>query len=94
MKYMNYSYPTNRYPPFFDEHPFRIYEKILDSRIDWPRHIDPQAKDLIKKLLVRDVTRRLGTLKVRLILVYRWFRWLVGIKDQMVWCSFSVVWKM
>ncbi len=53
-----------RYPPFFDEHPFRIYEKILEAKIDWPRHLEPNAKDLIKKLLVRDVTRRLGSLKV------------------------------
>ena len=59
----------NRYPPFFDEHPFRIYEKILDGRIEWPRQVDPQAKDLIKKLLVRDVTRRLGTLKVS----FKWY---------------------
>ncbi|KAL5475427.1 hypothetical protein EMCRGX_G025243 [Ephydatia muelleri] len=64
------------YPPFFDEHPFRIYEKILDSRIDFPRHLDPMAKDLIKKLLVRDVTRRLGTLKrgVEDVKEHKWFR--------------------
>ena len=56
---------THRYPPFFDEHPFRIYEKILEGKVDWPHHLSPTAKDLIKKLLVRDVTRRLGSLKVR-----------------------------
>ena len=54
----------SRYPPFFDEHPFRIYEKILEGKIEWPRHLEPNAKDLIKKLLVRDVTRRLGSLRV------------------------------
>ena len=53
-----------RYPPFFDEHPFRIYEKILEGKVEWPRHLEPNAKDLIKKLLVRDVTRRLGSLRV------------------------------
>ena len=53
------------YPPFFDEHPFRIYEKILEGKIEWPRVINPHAKDLIKKLLVRDMTRRLGNLKVQ-----------------------------
>ena len=52
------------YPPFFDEHPFRIYEKILEGKIDWSRHIDSNSKDLIKKLLIRDITRRLGSLKV------------------------------
>ena len=32
--------------------------------MDWSRHLEVNAKDLIKKLLVRDVTRRLGSLKV------------------------------
>ena len=98
------------YPPFFDDNPFGIYEKILryrkkigliffvfafivnpvfvtdcikciyplvngktrnkirkqanltikmltffftSGKIDWPRHIDPVAKDLIKKFLVQ-----------------------------------------
>ena len=56
------------YPPFFDDNPFGIYEKILAGKIEWPRHIDPVAKDLIKKLLVQDRTKRLGNMKVR------WFR--------------------
>ena len=60
-----WSLSSNRYPPFFDEHPFRIYEKILEGKVEWPRHLEPNAKDLVKKLLVRDVTRRLGSLKVR-----------------------------
>jgi serine/threonine protein kinase len=51
------------YPPFFDDNPFGIYEKILSGKIDWPRHIDPVAKDLIKKLLVQDRTKRLGNMK-------------------------------
>ena len=41
------------YPPFFDDNPFGIYEKILSGKIEWPRHIDPVAKDLIKKFLVQ-----------------------------------------
>jgi serine/threonine protein kinase len=57
------------YPPFFDEHPFRIYEKILEGKLEWPKSgvLDANAKDLIKKLLSRDVTSRLGTLKVYII---------------------------
>ena len=51
------------YPPFFDDNPFGIYEKILSGKIDWPRHIDPVAKDLIKKFLVQDRTKRLGNMK-------------------------------
>jgi len=52
------------YPPFSDENPFGIYEKILAGEIKWPRHMDPVAKDLIKKLLVHDRTKRLGNMKV------------------------------
>ena len=51
------------YPPFFDDNPFGIYEKILSGKIEWPRHIDPVAKDLIKKFLVQDRTKRLGNMK-------------------------------
>lgn len=32
--------------------------------MDWSKYLDPNAKDLVKRLLVRDVTRRLGSLKV------------------------------
>ncbi|XP_077987312.1 cAMP-dependent protein kinase catalytic subunit PRKX-like [Glandiceps talaboti] len=51
------------YPPFFDDNPFGIYEKILAAKLDWPRHLDPTAKDLIKRLLVVDRTKRLGAMK-------------------------------
>ncbi|XP_013774735.1 protein kinase DC2-like [Limulus polyphemus] len=51
------------YPPFFDDNPISIYEKILGGKIEWPRHIDPVAKDLIKKLLMPDRTKRLGCMK-------------------------------
>lgn len=52
------------YPPFYDDNPFGIYEKILNGRVEWPRHLDPVAKDVIKKLLVQDRTKRLGNMKV------------------------------
>ncbi|KAK4290253.1 hypothetical protein Pmani_036833 [Petrolisthes manimaculis] len=51
------------YPPFFDDNPFGIYEKILGGRVEWPRHLDATAKDLIKKLLTQDRTKRLGNMK-------------------------------
>ncbi|KAM9577389.1 putative serine/threonine-protein kinase PRKY isoform 7-T7 [Trichechus inunguis] len=28
------------FPPFFDDNPFGIYQKILAARIDFPRHLD------------------------------------------------------
>ena len=33
-----------RYPPFFHDNPFGIYEKILACKIEWPKHLDPVAK--------------------------------------------------
>ena len=51
------------YPPFFDDNTFVIYQKILAGRIEWPKNLDKVAKDLIKKLLVKDRTRRLGSMK-------------------------------
>lgn len=51
------------YPPFYDENPFRIYEKILVGVLEFPEHFDPYAKDLVRKLLVADRTKRYGCLK-------------------------------
>ena len=55
----------SRYPPFFDDNPFGIYEKILAGKIQFPSHFDANAKDLVKRLLTADRTKRLGNLKVR-----------------------------
>jgi len=64
------------YPPFYDDNPFGIYEKILGGRIQFPAHFDPNAKDLIRKLLAADRTRRLGNLKggAADIKNHKWFR--------------------
>jgi protein kinase A len=51
------------YPPFFDESPFRIYEKILEGKVKFPSWFDPRARDLVKGLLMIDHTKRLGTLR-------------------------------
>eukprot|EP01061_Rhynchopus_euleeides_P011581 TRINITY_DN21139_c0_g1_i1.p1 TRINITY_DN21139_c0_g1~~TRINITY_DN21139_c0_g1_i1.p1 ORF type:complete len:324 (+),score=110.38 TRINITY_DN21139_c0_g1_i1:150-1121(+) len=48
-------------PPYYDESPFRIYEKILDGKLKFPKWIDSRAKDLIKKLLINDSQKRLGS---------------------------------
>ena len=52
------------FPPFYDDNQFGIYEKILNNKIEFPRNIDAVAKDIIKKLLVHDRTKRLGCMKV------------------------------
>ena len=51
------------YPPFFDDNPFCIYEKILAGKLEWPQHMEQNPKDLIKRLLVHDRTKRLGNMK-------------------------------
>lgn len=51
------------YPPFYDDNPFGVYEKILANRPHFPSHFSKEARDLIKKLLASDRTRRLGNLK-------------------------------
>ena len=40
-----------RYPPFFDDKPFGIYEKILAGKIDWPKHMHAVARYSISVLL-------------------------------------------
>lgn len=51
------------YPPFYDENPFGIYEKILLGRLVFPTHFDSSSRDLIKRLLAPDRTKRLGNLR-------------------------------
>lgn len=52
-----------RFPPFYDENPIGIYQKILAGRLDIPRHVDSKAKDIIKRLLAIDRTSRLGKIE-------------------------------
>lgn len=64
------------YPPFYDESPFGIYQKVLTGRIDHPRHFDVKAKDLIKRLLTHDRTKRFGCLRngVDDIKKHKWYK--------------------
>lgn len=58
--------------------------QILAGKIDWPRHIDLTAKDLIKRLLVHDQTKRLGMLRNGVDDVKR-HRWLKHIEWEDVY---------
>ena len=49
--------------PFNDEDPMKIYQKITHSVVKFPSKFDKSAKSLVKKLLVRDISKRLGNLK-------------------------------
>eukprot|EP00747_Dinoflagellata_sp_TGD_P211378 gnl/TRDRNA2_/TRDRNA2_84607_c0_seq3.p1 gnl/TRDRNA2_/TRDRNA2_84607_c0~~gnl/TRDRNA2_/TRDRNA2_84607_c0_seq3.p1 ORF type:complete len:321 (+),score=77.80 gnl/TRDRNA2_/TRDRNA2_84607_c0_seq3:123-1085(+) len=51
------------YPPFVDEDPMGIYQKILSGKIVFPKLFDKHAKDLVKKLLTADLGKRYGNLK-------------------------------
>ncbi|CAG8433432.1 1776_t:CDS:10 [Diversispora eburnea] len=64
------------YPPFFDDNPFGIYEKILAGKIQFPPHFDSNAKDLIKRLLTADRSKRLGNLRggSEDVKKHKWFR--------------------
>jgi len=64
------------YPPFYDDNPFGIYEKILDGKIEWSKYVGSEARDLIKRLLVHDRTKRLGNMKAGTedVKKHRWFK--------------------
>ena len=50
-------------PPFVDDDPMGIYQQILAGKVTFPRHFDRNAKSLVKKLLIADLTKRYGCLK-------------------------------
>lgn len=49
--------------PFSDEDPMNIYKKVVVGKVMYPGEIDKDAKDLIKNLLVSDLSKRFGCLK-------------------------------
>lgn len=64
------------YPPFVDEDPMGIYQKILSGKIVFPKLFDKNAKALVKKLLTADLGKRYGNLKngVDDIKDHKWFK--------------------
>jgi len=70
------------YPPFYDENPFGIYQKILAGKIEFPRHFDANAKDLVKKLLTADRAKRFGCLKAGAedVKKHKWFKGIDWVK--------------
>ena len=51
------------FPPFYDDNHFVVYEKILSGQLVFPSHFDAASIDLIRRLLVRDKSKRLGNMK-------------------------------
>jgi len=64
------------YPPFVDEDPMGIYQKILSGKIVFPKVFNKEAKGLVKKLLTADLGKRYGNLKngVDDIKQHKWFQ--------------------
>lgn len=50
-------------PPFVDDDPMGIYQKILANKLSFPKGFDKAAKSLTKKFLTADLTKRYGCLK-------------------------------
>jgi len=68
-------------PPFYHKDPVQTYQKILNGHVMFPRSFSKGAKDLVKKLLNKKPTRRLG-----------WVNGRTGrIKEQIWFNTFS--WK-
>jgi len=51
------------YTPFADDDHVKLYEKILANKPRFPAHFDPDAKDLCKRLMTADLSRRYGNLR-------------------------------
>ncbi|KAL2213419.1 kinase-like protein [Sarocladium strictum] len=51
------------YTPFWDSgSPMKIYENILKGKIKYPAYINPDAQNLLERLITADLTKRLGNL--------------------------------
>ncbi|CDJ43344.1 AGC kinase, putative [Eimeria necatrix] len=63
------------YPPFLDDDPLGIYQKILSGKYVFPKFFDKDAKLLVRKLLQADLSKRWGNLKdgVKDIKECKWF---------------------
>jgi protein kinase X len=48
------------YPPFYDSNSYEIYKRIVLGYYEFSDDITEEARDLISKLLEKDVTKRLG----------------------------------
>ena len=51
------------FPPFYHEDQMKVYEKILECKPKFPSHVRPECKDLVKRFLTTDLTKRFGNLK-------------------------------
>ena len=59
---------------------YKIVNLVISGKVDWPKCIENVAKDLIRKLLVIDRTKRIGNLKNGAddIKNHKWFKGRIG----------------
>jgi len=63
------------YPPFYDDNPLGIYQKILDGYYEFPPYVEAKARDLIKAFLTADKSIRLGCTKgSEEVKNHKWFK--------------------
>jgi len=46
--------------PFYEEDFEKLYHKIENTNVNMPKHVSPECKDLIEKLMAKDPEKRLG----------------------------------
>ncbi|XP_030384680.1 cAMP-dependent protein kinase catalytic subunit 1-like [Scaptodrosophila lebanonensis] len=64
------------HPPFQSNNPMKIYEQILTSEVYFPSRFSTNLKNLLRKLLEKDMTKRYGNLSggINDIKDQEWFR--------------------
>jgi protein kinase A/protein kinase X len=75
------------FPPFYDETPVRIYEKILSGRIEFSKVFNKVVKDIIKKFLQENPNKRYGcgVKGIDAVKRHKWFRgvdWTVVLRRE------------
>jgi serine/threonine protein kinase len=75
------------YPPFYHEDPMKLYENILVCKPRFSASFDPNCKDLVKRLLTPDLSKRFGNLKDGVLDIknHAWFQGLEW--DKMLKCE-------
>jgi len=63
------------FPPFFDETPLQIYQRIVRGKFDYPAHFEPLARRIITALLASDLSQRLGCMRggASDVMAHAWF---------------------
>lgn len=51
------------YTPFYDSNTMKTYEKILNAELRFPPFFNEDVKDLLSRLITRDLSQRLGNLQ-------------------------------